>query len=74
MSNVTYEVNLTTSSPHGSRIATYLGEIGWEMDRLDNGVLVLFNEQTGSLIEYSPYAWQSVRTENIDTTEDDLDD
>lgn len=65
----TYEVTLIGSDNTGVRGHIFLAEAGWTMDRLDNGVVALFNKQTGSLIEYSPYAWQSVQTENIDMTE-----
>lgn len=66
MASETYEINLSTANPRGFRTETYLAEEGWALDRLDNGVVLLTNSTTGSLVEYSPYAWQSVRTENID--------
>ena len=68
--NEVYTIYLDKADPTGTRKQQFKQESGWEMDRLDNGVLVLFNEQGKRLIEYSPYAWQSVETRNINTQED----
>lgn len=70
MNDEIYTVCLEKAGPRGSRKEQFFQSSGWEMDRLDNGVLVLFNKSTASLIEYSPYAWQSVETANINTQED----
>jgi hypothetical protein len=68
--NEIYYVDLAHANIDGSRQAAYHADEGWELDRLDNGVLMLMNTQQGRLIEYSPYAWQSVETQNINITED----
>lgn len=70
MNDETYYVNLEKADSQGSRALSFHQSSGWQMDRLDNGVLVLFNETGKRLIEYSPYAWQSVETRNINTQED----
>lgn len=69
MNDEKYYVNLEKAGPDGSRSSVFYQSEGWQMDRLDNGVLVLFNENGRRLIEYSPYAWQSVETVNINTQE-----
>lgn len=70
MKDEKYYVSLEKAAPGGGRTFVYYQSSGWEMDRLDNGVIVLFNEQDKRVIEFSPYAWQSVETVNIDTQED----
>ncbi len=68
--NEVYTVYLNAADPRGLRKEQFKQASGWQMDRLDNGVLMLFNDSTKTMIEYSPYAWQSISTANVNTQED----
>ena len=59
-----YEIILNQPNEGGNRKDSYRQENGWSLEMKDNGVLMMINHQ-GTLIEYSPYAWQQVRTYNI---------